>query len=122
MSPGKYVESDPVDMYLRHCLNHWLDQYSPPAGGKARLLRVASLKPTVRRKYTALAPALMQLMHAFRRAFIALFRITLQPVMNSFPTARRFSSSRSYDLSQRLARNAALQSLQTGTEAFYLIS
>ena len=42
MSPGKYVGSDPLDLYLGHCLNHWLDQYSPPASAKAQLMLTVS--------------------------------------------------------------------------------
>lgn len=107
MRPRNEARRDPL--YLGRLMKNWSAQQSSPAGGKARLLRVASLNPTVRRKYIALAPALM---HTFRRAFIDLFlHITMQSVMYSFPTERRFSCSGSYNLSQRLARNAALQSL-----------
>ena len=42
MSPGKDMRSDPLDMYLGHCLKHWLDQYSPPASGKAQLMLTVS--------------------------------------------------------------------------------
>ena len=42
MSPGNYVGSDPLDMYLGHCLKHWLDQCSPPASGRAQLMLTLS--------------------------------------------------------------------------------
>jgi hypothetical protein len=124
MNSHKSPTHDPFDPYIAFCIRHWLAQMPPPpAWGKARLLRVASLNPVVRRKNIALAPALLQLMQAFRRAFIDLIlHITMQPEIYSFPIERRFSSSGSYNLSQLLVRNVELQSRLTGTEIFCLIS
>jgi hypothetical protein len=42
MNPGYEVESDPLDMYMGRCINHWLDQHPPPASGRAQLLMSAS--------------------------------------------------------------------------------
>jgi len=117
--------SDPLDLYLGLFLKNWLAQQSPPAGVEARLLQAASFTtPTVRRRNMDLALALIYaFLHAFRRAFVALFLHPVkQPIMYSFPAKRRFSYSGSYDLSQLLARNALLQSLPTGTGILCLIS
>lgn len=42
MNLGYEVESDPLDMYMGRCIKYWLDQYSPPASGRAQLLMAAS--------------------------------------------------------------------------------
>ena len=42
MNPRYEVESDPLDMYMGRCIKFWLDQYSPPASGRAQLLMAAS--------------------------------------------------------------------------------
>jgi hypothetical protein len=119
MRPRNESYWDPLDMYLGRLLKNWLAQQSPPAGSKARLLRAASFNPPVRRTYLALAPVLMQLMQIFRRAFINLFlNPTLQPVRCSYPTKKLYSYTAYYDLSQRLTRDATLQSLLTETGIF----
>jgi hypothetical protein len=45
MNPGYEVESDPLDMYMGRCIKYWLDQYPPPASGRAKLLLSASSMP-----------------------------------------------------------------------------
>lgn len=123
MSSRNGSGTDPLDVYIGRLLKNWLAQQSPPGGSKALLLRAASLNPTVGRKHLVLVPALMQLMHAFRRAFMVLFLHPVkQPVMYSFLAERSFSSSGYYDLSQRIARNDPLQSLLPGMGIFCLIS
>ena len=67
MRKGVGVGSDPLDMYLGHCLKQWLDQYSPPASGKAQLmLTVSSTSLDQKSRISVLGLAALVIRSGFR--------------------------------------------------------
>lgn len=107
MSSRRRSDSDPIDLLIGWYLKRWIEQYTPPHGGRERLLRAAAAISAPNRTNVEVSPALLV---RFGRLLNLIYTWPWHGSISLAPRPLRFSEQ------------TAVQSFLGGTGVFSLIS